>query len=394
MIAITTIERACDLITDGTHYTPRDVGRGVPFLTVKDVTDEALNFLGCSFISEDDYVAAKAGNSAPQRGDVLFSKDGTVGKVHVVDTDRPFAVLSSLAILRPKRDAVDPRYFGHVLRSPSVLDDALRRKTGSAIRRVILSDLKNVRIPLPPLPEQRRIAEILDKADALRAKRRAALAQLDTLTQSIFLDMFGDPAIGPSPGKVARLDSLGEVGSSKRVFVEELVEEGIPFFRGTEVGQLGAGERVNPSLFISPEHYERLKVEAGVPERGDLLLPSICPDGRIYQVDTDEPFYFKDARVLWIKVNSSRINSSYLRQLLKMVFAKSYSKIASGTTFAELKIFALKQLEIPVPPLDQQLQFERIARLVEVHLGRARASHNEFHRLFASLQHRAFRGEL
>jgi len=77
--------------------------------------------------------------------------------VRVVDTDRPFAVLSSLAILRPRRDAVDPKYFGHVLRSPSVLDDALRRKTGSAIRRVILSDLKNVRIPLPSLSEQRRI---------------------------------------------------------------------------------------------------------------------------------------------------------------------------------------------------------------------------------------------
>jgi hypothetical protein len=139
-----------------------------------------LDFLGCSFISEADYRAARAGNSAPQRGDVLFSKDGTVGKVHVVDTDQPFAVLSSLAILRPKGDSVDTRYFGHVLRSPGVLDDALKRKTGSAIRRVILSDLKKVRILLPPLPEQRRIAEILDKADALRAKRRAVLAQLNT----------------------------------------------------------------------------------------------------------------------------------------------------------------------------------------------------------------------
>ncbi|MCE3002192.1 MAG: restriction endonuclease subunit S [Xanthomonadaceae bacterium] len=205
MISTATIEEACDLVTDGTHYTPKNIGRGIPFLTVKDVTDDALDFIGCSFISDNDFRLANAGNSAPQRGDILFSKDGTVGKVHVVSTDKPFAVLSSLAILRPKPDLVDPKYFGFVLRSPRVLDDALKRKTGSAIRRVILSDLKSVRVPLPPLPEQRQIAAILDRTDALRAKRRAALAQLDTLTQSIFLDTFGSVRDNPNGWQVVAL---------------------------------------------------------------------------------------------------------------------------------------------------------------------------------------------
>jgi type I restriction enzyme S subunit len=140
-----TVEEACDMVTDGTHYTPKNQGHGVPFLTVKDVTDSVLNFSTCSFIFEEDYRSAKAGNSAPQKGDVLFSKDGTAGKVHVVNTDRAFAVLSSLAILRPKHDIVDPRYLGHSLRSPAVLEDATKRKTGSAIRRIVLSDLKKVR---------------------------------------------------------------------------------------------------------------------------------------------------------------------------------------------------------------------------------------------------------
>lgn len=72
-------------------------------MTVKDVTDSEMDFVNCSFITTEDYIAAKEGNSAPQKGDVLFSKDGTVGKVHVVTTNRPFAVLSSLAILRPKK---------------------------------------------------------------------------------------------------------------------------------------------------------------------------------------------------------------------------------------------------------------------------------------------------
>ncbi len=203
-----TVEEACEIVTDGTHYTPKNTGIGIPFLTVKDVTDSELDFINCSFITTEDYIAAKEGNSAPQKGDVLFSKDGTVGKVHVVTKDRPFAVLSSLAILRPKMKIVDAIYFGHVLRSPTVLEDALKRKTGSAIRRIILSDLKKVKIPLPSIEEQQRIADILDRAEALRAKRRAALAQLDELVQSIFIEMFGNPVKNSKQFDIVQLKSL------------------------------------------------------------------------------------------------------------------------------------------------------------------------------------------
>ena len=208
MISVTTIESVCDLVTDGTHYTPKDVGSGIPFLTVKDVTDYNLDFCNCSFISESDYQTAKAGNSAPQKGDILFSKDGTVGKVHVVNTEKSFAVLSSLAILRPDPKLADSYYLGHVLRTQSVLDDALKRKTGSAIRRIVLADLKKVTLPLPPLTEQKRIAGILDKAEELRAKRRVALGLLDNLIQAIFLDMFGNPTTNLKGWKVHKLGDL------------------------------------------------------------------------------------------------------------------------------------------------------------------------------------------
>lgn len=247
---------------------------------------------------------------------------------------------------------------------------------------------------LPPRSEQRRIATILDKADALRNWRRDALAQLDRLAQSIFVDMFGDPTSNPRGWKGSQLGEICEVGSSKRVFVEELVDEGVPFYRGTEVGQLGEGEVVQPSLFISHDHYERLKAEAGVPSKGDLLLPSICPDGRIYTVDTDMPFYFKDARVLWIKVVQSQINSTFLRHHLKMLFAKNYSKIASGTTFAELKIFALKSLDVHLPPMNLQRRFAEAVTVMESQRLAAKSSYQCLSRLFQSLQYRAFRGEL
>ena len=95
-----TIDEACLLVTDGTHYTPPDGGQGIPFLTVKDCSNDGhIDLVGCSHLTEDEFAKAERGNSAPKRGDVLFSKDGTVGKVYVVDTRETFAVLSSLAIL-------------------------------------------------------------------------------------------------------------------------------------------------------------------------------------------------------------------------------------------------------------------------------------------------------
>ena len=204
-----TIDEACLLVTDGTHYTPPDVGQGIPFLTVKDCSNDGhIDLVGCSHITEDEFAKTERGNSAPKRGDVLFSKDGTVGKVYVVDTRETFAVLSSLAILRPDASRLDASYFGWVLKTDSCLDQASQSKTGSAIRRIILKDLKRVRFPLPPLAEQKRLAGILDAADALRAKRREALAQLDTLLQSTFLDMFGDPVTNPMGWEVRSLGDL------------------------------------------------------------------------------------------------------------------------------------------------------------------------------------------
>jgi type I restriction enzyme S subunit len=249
-------------------------------------------------------------------------------------------------------------------------------------------------VPLPPIPEQRRIAAILDQADALRAKRREALAQLDSLTQSIFIEMFGDPAENPKGWTSVRLEDVSQVGSSKRVFVEELVDAGIPFYRGTEVGQLGEGLPVEPSLFITHEHFERLKGETGIPAKGDLLLPSICPDGRIFMVQDDKPFYFKDGRVPWINVNKSCVDSVFLRQQLKHLFASNYSKIASGTTFAELKIFALKNLCICLPPHHLQERFASVVDVIKKQTDSFNIQKNEFDNFFGALQHRAFRGEL
>lgn len=158
------------------------------------------------------------------------------------------------------------------------------------------------------------------------------------------------------------LSDLGNVQSSKRVFTSEFVSKGIPFYRGTEIGALASKRDVVSKYYITDKHYQDLINQTGKPIIGDLLMPSICPDGRIWLVDTDEPFYFKDGRVLWVRLLTENIDNKYIQQALKARLIADYSNIASGTTFAELKIFILKQIAIPLPPLFEQ---ERIVRKID-----------------------------
>jgi type I restriction enzyme S subunit len=265
---------------------------------------------------------------------------------------------------------------------------------GGSLLRADPKQTGKIEIPLPPLETQQKIAAILDAADAYRQKTKTLIEKYDQLAQSLFLDMFGDPVRNERGWKTKFLEDICDVGSSRRVFVNELVDSGIPFYRGTEVGKLGNDENINPSLFITKEHYENLKTQTGVPKVGDLLMPSICPDGRIFRVVNEEPFYFKDGRVLWIKVNESNINSIYLKAILKVSFQSNYASIASGTTFAELKIIALKKIEILYPPITLQNQFAERIQLIEAQKQQAQTSLKKAEDLFNSLLQRAFKGEL
>ena len=220
-----------------------------------------------------------------------------------------------------------------------------------------LADLGKLPINLRPVEEQRQIATTLDKIDDLIAKRRQQLDKLDELVKSRFIEMVGDCVVNPKGWKTKCLEDIAEVGSSKRVFIEELQEAGIPFYRGTEVGALAEGKQISPELFITEEHYTELCKATGAPQIGDLLMPSICPDGRIWVVNTEDPFYFKDGRVLWVHAIDNSYNPVFLLYTLKDRIMADYSSIASGTTFAELKIFALKKCRIFDVPIALQNEF-------------------------------------
>ena len=296
--------------------------------------------------------------------------------------DEPFFLgADGVKVLRCKLDNANYKYLYYALRNTRIPNTGYNRH---------FKWLKEAKILYPNAEKQAQIVRVLDGVTDILDKRKKELTKLDDLVKARFVELFGDCRLNPKGWKTVPLGDIAEVGSSKRVFVEELKEAGIPFYRGTEVGALAEGKKVIPELFITEEHYDELVKATGKPEPGDLLMPSICPDGRIWVVDTDKPFYFKDGRVLWIHEIDTRFDPVFLLYTLKDRIMTDYGSIASGTTFAELKIFALKQCQVFDVPIEEQRSFAAFIAQVDKSKIAVRKSLDETQLLFDSLMQKYF----
>lgn len=295
---------------------------------------------------------------------VLLAEDGG----NFGSKDKPIAYrvsgkcwVNNHAHVLKAKDNIDIDYLCYSLmfyNTNGLVNGATRQKlTQTAMRQML--------IPLRKKDVQLKIVKKINLLFQLIKKRNQQLSKLDQLVKSRFIEMFGECKTNPKNWKLLNMEDVAVVGSSKRVFVEELQEDGIPFYRGTEVGALAEGKNIVPELYIKEDHYKELVKATGIPQPGDLLMPSICPDGRIWVVNTENPFYFKDGRVLWIHNIDTKFNSTFLLYTLKDRIVADYLSIASGTTFAELKIFTLKKCKIFSVPLPLQEQFAAFVQQVD-----------------------------
>ena len=387
------LSEIASLITKGT--TPTTIGyefqdSGINFLKIE-CFDEYGNYIEskAAHISDECHEILK--RSQLKSGDILFSIAGAIGRVAIVtDEMLPANTNQALAIIRITREDVFLPYIKLILSSPLVKEQFEKKKQGVAQLNISLKDINELSIPLPSINEQIALTALFEKAGGIITKRQQQLTALDDLIKARFVEMFGDCRINPKAWNTVELGEISDVGSSKRVFVEELRETGIPFYRGTEVGALAEGKAITPELFITQDHYEELIEATGKPLVGDLLMPSICPDGRIWVVDTEEPFYFKDGRVLWVHSISKEFDPVFLLYTLKDRITTDYSSIASGTTFAELKIFALKQCRVFAVPMDLQKQFVSFVKQIDKSKSVIQKSLDETQLLFDSLMQQYF----
>lgn len=151
-------------ITDGSHFSPKATESEYLIANVKDMKYNSFDFDSCTKISLDDFNDLESNNCSPQNNDVLLSKDGTIGRVIVYKSNQRIVLLSSIAIIRPKNHDAD--YLGHILRSHYFDKQIFKLQSGSALKRIVLQDIKKLKFPFPnDSQEQIQIANILSSID-------------------------------------------------------------------------------------------------------------------------------------------------------------------------------------------------------------------------------------
>ena len=337
----------------------------------------------------------KAGGVSRSRpvkpGDFLLTNSMSFGHPYILKTAG--CIHDGWLVLSCLRQDVDQDYFYHLLGSPTVYSEFERRAAGATVKNLNIDLVKGVEIPLPPLPEQRRIAAILDRADAIRVKRRQTLVTLNNLPEAIFSEMFSGRG---GISALAQGEQLGKhlsfLTSGGRGWAEFYTPSGQRFIRSLDVRMNSIGDE-NVVFVTPPDSAEarRTKVAAG-----DVLLTitgSLI--GRVSAVPDELAGSYISQHVAILRPKSSilpRFLSFYMS--LEGGGQKQIAKVQYGQTKPGLNFEQIRDFKVPTPPMALQSRFVTQMHDIETLASRQRAHLAQLDTLFTSLQHRAFRGEL
>ena len=333
-----------------------------------------------------DKAVNESGISLIPANTVIMSFKLSIGKTAI--TPEPMYSNEAIMSFRDKHVVeLLPDYIYYMFSGKNWEEGTNKAVMGKTLNKATLSGVK---VSIHDIAKQREIVKVLDKLSSVIDNRQQELEKLDELIKARFVELFGDVATEDYKYETKKLGDVAEVGSSHRVFTSEFVEEGIPFYRGTEIGELANGQKPADPYYISEEHYNRLANDETKPRVGDLLMPSICNKGQVWMVDTEEPFYYKDGRVLCISPDREIYNPKYLQYFMRAKTEVEYPKIGSGSTFAEFKIFLLKDFDILTPPKSIQDEFTAFVEQVDKSKVAVQKSLDETQKLFDSLMQEYF----
>ena len=266
--------------------------------------------------------------------------------------------------LKPYKGKVSMRWLGYWFASSPTRHQLSATATGTSgsMKNITKTDVLNININIPPLPEQQKIAKILttwDKAintterliENSKQQKKALMQQLLT-GQKRLLDDSGQRFSGD--WKDAQVSDYFEVGSSKRVLQEDWQESGVPFYRTRELVSLAKKEPFSSSIFISEKHYKDLIDKYGMPSEDDFLVSGVGTLGIIYQVKNGDKFYFKDGNVLWFK-KKSEVSSDFFKYMFLSDFVQHQIDLQSSvTTVGTYTIKNAKVTKFLCPPIQEQ----------------------------------------
>lgn len=366
--------------------------KGTPFIRAGSLNSLVNGALESTLEHLTDGVANEHGLRKFPPDTVVFAKSGmSATKGHIYRLRNEAYVVNHLAAIIPSERVV-PAFLEHSLRVFS----PVRLIQDAAYPSIRLGDVSTMHIPLPSLAEQWRIAEILDLTRALRAKRRVALTQLDSLTQSIFLDLFGDPATNPKRWPMLKMENLF---SSSPIFGTMIP----PSIEGGTWLSLRVANIQDWQLDLTDQKFVELPastVERHSVKNGDVLLARAIASqehlGKAVVVYPNGRQWAFDSHLMRLRFNPDRAEPEFVRSLLMTPGGRRLFLKVTRRSVVQFNINTkeIAGLHIPLPPAHLQREFVHRRASVEKLKEAQRASLIEMDALFNSLQHRAFRGEL
>ncbi|WP_168162341.1 restriction endonuclease subunit S [Acidovorax sp. KKS102] len=370
---------------------PRYFTGDIPWITGADLVGPVARSAR-SFITEEA-ITSSATNKVPA-GTVLLVTRTSVGKVAIAGTELCFS--QDITALLPDSAKLDAGYLVHFLRTKE--EHFSRYARGATIKGITRQVVADLVIPLPPLQEQRRIAAILDQAETLRTQRRTALALLDSLTQSLFLDMFGDPVANPKGWPKVPLTQTcaspddircGPFGT--QLLRSEFKTEGVPLWG---IKNVNAKFEIPTHEFVDEQTANRLSHYSIEPL--DIVMTRKGTVGNCAVYPTSFPSGVMHSDLLRLRVSSKVCLSTFLSHQLhhSQDVERQLTLISGGAVMPGINVSRLKELLVFLPPLPLQQTFATRIASIEALKDTHRRALAALDALFASLQQRAFAGAL
>ena len=386
----TVLENLVEIVGGGTpsKKVARYYDGDIPWVTPKDMKSWLITD-AIDHISEEA-IANSAAKMIPAGAVLVVIRSGVLKhRLPVAVTERPVAINQDMKALLCG-DQVHPPYLARFLAaSQRVLLLGVRATTADNLP---LDLLKRLKVPLPPLPEQRRIAAILDKADAVRRKRQQTLDLADQFLHSAFLDLFGDPVINPKGWPVKKLRGVSDLITDGEHLTPKRTERGVKLLsaRNIKDGFVDLEEKVD---HISPQEYERLRRRVD-PTKGDLLISCSGTIGRVAVLELDEGLALVRSVAL-VRLKSADMIPQFGAFMLRTPYVQAHMRRGSkASSQANLFQGEIAKLPMLVPPLEVQEKFATLAAQWRTCAEKHQLALVAASTLLASLTQSAFRGDL
>jgi type I restriction enzyme S subunit len=388
------IDSICETTSGGTpsREHPEFYGGGIPWVKSGELRENVI-LQTEETVSEQAILSSSAKIMPP--GTILIAMYGaTVGRMATLGIHA--ATNQAICALRPKSIEIESRFLFHSLQNK--IPELLRRRNGGAQPNISQAIIKDLRIGLPSLKDQKRIAAILDKGDTIRRNREQAMRLADEFLRSLFLHLFGDPVLNPKGWPLVEFNNVIEsIETGSSVSGEQRPRNpGEKAVLKISAVTWGTFDPLQVKVVESSHLPERLVT----PRRGDLLFSRANTRELVAAtciVQSDYPDLFLPDKLWRLSIRGEVATPEYIHFVLShSSFRKQLTQVATGTSGSMLNISQAKLLRytLPIPPVNIQREFSKRVDLLTQTRGRIKDSAIAGANLWSSLTDRAFRGDL